>query len=76
MSTTTLTHNQQRSKTEQKVIASINLEMLLRDLIRKVMVGNKEAIMEFQQQIQYAPPEMKDRIASYLQNLYLPCGRE
>lgn len=57
------TRDQLRRERSQQILVSAHLELQLRDLIRRVLSeGDFDALAEFQQTIQYAPPEMKARI--------------
>ncbi len=53
---------QQRAEATRNLMASATLELMLRDQIRRAFAGEQQAMIEFQQDIQYAPPEMKERM--------------
>lgn len=61
-----LTRDQQRQYSARKMIQAVNLELILRTLIQEALVGNLKSLEEFQQKIQFAPPEMKSRMSDFL----------
>lgn len=67
MKITILTRSQQRAKTSRQLANAVSLELNLRDLVRKTLNGSLESATEFQQLIQFAPPEMHGRIADYME---------
>jgi len=56
----------QRAEKSRMVLAAASLELLLRDQIRRAINGDRSAAVEFQQFVQYAPPETRQRMRAYL----------
>jgi hypothetical protein len=62
------TRAQQRAEVEAKLMSAVNLQAHLTNLIHAIIVGKRtDLLAEFQQFVQYAPPEMKDTLWQTLQ---------
>jgi hypothetical protein len=61
-----LSRDEQRRNHSQNVMAAINLECHLHNLVRSIIEGDTTKLSEFQQFIQYAPIAMKERIDQLL----------
>lgn len=56
------TRDQQRRRHVHKLMLSIQLHSHLNNLMREILAGDASQLPEFQQYIQYAPPEMRDSL--------------
>jgi hypothetical protein len=65
------TRQQQRDRLQRGQIASVNLELMLRSLVREILAGEVSKLAEFQQIVQFAPREMRDRIDSFMSTIEL-----
>jgi hypothetical protein len=61
-----LSRKEQRDRHEARSMLSLGLEAHLRNLINDAHNGEQGALVDFQQSIQYAPQEMRDRIITFL----------
>ena len=61
-----LTREEQRKLMSQQFMLALGLECKLRLLMTSIMAGDRAAFVEFQQLIQYATPELKDRLLDHL----------
>ena len=61
-----LTREEQRKLMSQQFMLALGLECKLRLLMTSIMAGDKVAFAEFQELIQHAPPELKDRLLDHL----------
>ena len=61
-----LTREEQRKLMSQQFMLALGLECKLRLLMTAILAGDRTAFVEFQQLIQYAPPELKDRLLDHL----------
>lgn len=64
-----LTREEQRIKQSHNQMLSIQLDCHLHNLISDILKGDANKLPEFQQFIQYAPPEMKLRMIENLEKL-------
>lgn len=67
MKSNLLTRDEQRRAAARLTMASATLELQLRSLVRRILSGEHDLLVDFQEQIQYAPPEMKLRIQEMLE---------
>ena len=63
----TLSRGEQRGRTSARLMVSIGLEAHLRNLATDALAGDQDAVREFQEFVQYAPPEMKARVLEFLE---------
>jgi len=61
-----LTREEQRKLMSQQFMLALGLECKLRLLMTAILAGDRTAFVEFQQLIQHAPPELKDRLLDHL----------
>lgn len=64
-----MTRRQQRDREWADSRIAFNLELRLRSLARQIMAGDRDAMVDFQQIIQYAPAEMRDRVHGLIDRL-------
>ena len=69
-----MTRRQQRAREWADLQIAFNLELRLRSLISQIMAGDRDAMVDFQQTIQYAPTEMRDRIHDLIERLSRSSG--
>jgi hypothetical protein len=64
------TRGQQRTEAEQRLMNSVQLHAHLSNLIREIIVEKKtDKLIEFQQFIQYAPPEMRQEMLRKIEDM-------
>lgn len=63
-----MTRDEERVRHSRSVQVAVGLECKLTGLIRESLAGNKDALVDFQQFIQYAPQPMRERVAVRLRN--------
>lgn len=56
------TRTQQEEKAGLRKLAAVGLEAKLRLLLDDALIGDVEALTEFQQMVQYAPRELKAKL--------------
>lgn len=56
----------QRAESYRLVVIAVNLELLLRELLRESLAGDRGSLVEFQQLVQLAPSKMRDMIIELL----------
>jgi hypothetical protein len=61
-----LTAQQQRDQNTSRLVIAIGLEAHLKILIQEILSGDKTKLLQFQQDVQYAPKELKLRLLSAL----------
>lgn len=61
-----LTRDEQRRRSTNDAMIAVGLECHLRNLVREIHSGEFHKLQEFQQFVQYAPPEMKENIRKFL----------
>jgi hypothetical protein len=61
-----LTRAEQRIRRSGAMMAAVNLEAHLRNLVREILAGDTAKLVEFQQFIRYAPDAMRARIDALL----------
>lgn len=61
-----LTRQQQRDLKAQRSILTLGLEAKLRILLQDILDGDKSKLQEFQQEVQYAPSGVRDRLLGVL----------
>ena len=64
-----LSRAEQWAQREVSARLSARLELQLMSLVRSIMDGDVGKLVTFQQLIQLAPPEMKERIENFIQSL-------
>jgi hypothetical protein len=57
-----LTVQQQRDRNTRRLMINIGLEAHLQLLIQEILAGDTSKLMQFQQDVQYAPIELKTRL--------------
>lgn len=61
-----LTADEQRAHATRLTLAAAYLELTLRDQLRRALAGDFDALQQFQQDVQYAPPGMRENILKFL----------
>ena len=64
-----LSRSEQWAQREVSARMSARLELQLMSLVRSILDGDVGKLVTFQQLIQLAPPEMKERIENFIQSL-------
>ena len=64
-----LSRAEQWAQREVSARLSARLELQLMSLVRSILDGDVGKLVTFQQLIQLAPPEMKERIENFIQSL-------
>lgn len=58
---------EQRQRNEQRQMASLGLACHLDSLVHDILGGDASLLSEFQQMVQFAPPEMRERLIARLE---------
>jgi hypothetical protein len=64
-----LSRTEQWAQREVSARLSARLELRLMSLVRSILDGDVGKLVTFQQLIQLAPPEMKERVENFIQSL-------
>jgi hypothetical protein len=74
---------EQRREQDQQLMVALGLEAHLRNLADDILSGSgktdartSENFAEFQQFVQYASPEMKDRLLAFIREQEVQAGKE
>lgn len=59
-----LTREEERDRHSRRTRAALGLECRLRSLVREAVEGRTEALVDFQQFIQYAPQPTRERVGA------------